>query len=95
MTDKEAKISTGGCYCGAVQYQVKGPLRGVVNCHCGQCTRLNGNYGSHSKARKVNISITKDEGLTWFQNRTPLEEVFAEYADPVYSGSKIIKMPPA
>ncbi len=67
MTNKEAKISTGGCYCGAVQYQVKGPLRDVINCHCSQCTRLNGNYGSHSKARKVNISITKDEGLTWFQ----------------------------
>ncbi len=67
MTNKEAKISTGGCYCGAVQYQVKGPLRDVINCHCNQCTRLNGNYGSHSKALKIDITITKDEGLSWFQ----------------------------
>ncbi len=67
MTDKETKIATGGCFCGAVQYQVKGPLRDVINCHCNQCTRLNGNYGSHSKALKIDITITKDEGLSWFQ----------------------------
>jgi len=67
MTDKETKLTTGGCFCGAVQYEVKGPLRGVVNCHCSQCTKLNGNFGSHSKARKVNITITKDEGLSWYE----------------------------
>lgn len=32
MTDKN-KITTGGCLCGAVRYEVKGPLRDVVNCH--------------------------------------------------------------
>ncbi len=67
MIDIETKIATGGCFCGAVQYQVKGSLRGVINCHCGQCTRLNGNYGSHSKALKAGITITKDEGLSWFK----------------------------
>ncbi len=67
MIDIETKIATGGCFCGAVQYQVKGSLRGVINCHCGQCTRLNGNSGSHSKALKADITITKDEGLSWFQ----------------------------
>ena len=67
MTDNETKIVTGGCFCGAVQYQVKGPLRDVINCHCNQCTRLNGNYGSHSKALKIDITITKDDGLRWFQ----------------------------
>jgi hypothetical protein len=46
---------------------VKGPLRNVINCHCNQCTRLNGNYGSHSKVLKIDITITKDEGLSWFQ----------------------------
>ena len=67
MTDIETKITTGGCLCGAVRYEIKGRLRDVVNCHCGQCRRLNGNYGSHSKASKSNISITKDEGLAWYK----------------------------
>ena len=67
MTGGLSKITTGGCYCGAVRYEVKGPLRGIVNCHCSQCTRLNGNFGSHSKALKSNITITRDEGLSWYR----------------------------
>jgi hypothetical protein len=31
------------------------------------CQRLHGNFGPHTKARKVNISITKDDGLAWFK----------------------------
>ena len=61
------KISSGGCYCGAVRYQVTGPLRDVVNCHCSECQRLNGNFGSHSKAPTRHLAITADDGLTWFQ----------------------------
>jgi len=30
------------------------------------CQRLHGNFGPHTKARKVNITITKDDGLEWF-----------------------------
>lgn len=66
MTEGQ-KITTGGCLCGAVRYEVKGPLRDVVNCHCSMCQRLHGNFGPHSKARKVNITITHDAGLAWYK----------------------------
>ena len=66
MSDKQT-ITSGGCLCGEVRYEVRGPLRGVVNCHCGMCQRQHGNFGPHTKARKVNISITKDNGLAWFK----------------------------
>lgn len=65
MTDS-VKTTTGGCLCGAVRYEVKGPLRDVVNCHCSMCQRLHGSFGPHSKARKVNITITHDAGLAWY-----------------------------
>src|SRR3546814_13847448 len=61
------EITTGGCLCGAVRYEVKGPLRDVVNCHCSMCQRLHGNFGPHSKARKVNITITADAGVAWYK----------------------------
>ena len=67
MNEDESKITSGGCYCGAVRYEVKGRLRGVVNCHCSQCTKLNGNFGSHSKALKSKITITKAGGLRWYE----------------------------
>lgn len=67
MSINESNTAFGGCFCGAVRYEVKGVLRGVVNCHCSQCTKLNGNFGPHSKAPKSNIRIAKDEGLHWYQ----------------------------
>ena len=67
MSDARSNTTSGGCFCGAVRYEVKGPLRGVVNCHCSQCTRLNGNFGSHSKASKSAITITSGESLSWYR----------------------------
>ena len=66
MTD-DNRITEGGCLCGAVRYQVKGRLRDVVNCHCSMCQRLHGNFGPHSKARKVNIAVTRSDGLAWYK----------------------------
>ena len=62
----EQQISSGGCQCGAVRYQVSGPLRDVVNCHCTECQRLNGNFGAHSKARTEHLEITENSGLNWY-----------------------------
>jgi len=31
------------------------------------CQKLHGVYGAHTKARKVNIFITKDDGLAWYK----------------------------
>lgn len=66
MTDSN-NITTGGCLCGAVRYEVKGPLRDIVNCHCSMCQKLHGAFGAHSKARKVNITLTKEAGLAWYK----------------------------
>lgn len=63
----ESTITVGGCLCGAVRFEVRDPLRDVVNCHCSMCQRLHGNFGPHTKARKGNITITKDTGLKWYK----------------------------
>lgn len=62
--DKSTHI--GGCLCDAVRYEVRGRLRDVVKCHCTMCQRLHGVFGAHSKAKKSDIRITRDEGLAWY-----------------------------
>lgn len=60
-------MKQGGCLCGAVRYEITGSLRGVVNCHCEMCRRLHGIFGPHTKAKKSDIRITEDHGLTWYE----------------------------
>ena len=32
----------GGCLCGAIRYEIDGPLTDVGNCHCSMCRRFHG-----------------------------------------------------
>lgn len=32
----------GGCLCGAVRYEIGGPLRHITHCHCSMCRRAHG-----------------------------------------------------
>jgi hypothetical protein len=60
--------ATGGCLCGAVRYKVKGPLRGVVHCHCGQCRRWHGHVGAYTTVALAHFSATGDRYLKWFRS---------------------------
>jgi hypothetical protein len=32
----------GGCLCGAVQFEITGPIRNIVHCHCSRCRKAQG-----------------------------------------------------
>ncbi len=66
MTEK-SKVFTGGCLCGQVRYEVKGPLRDVINCHCTMCQRQHGGFGPYTKALKTKITMINADGLAWYQ----------------------------
>ena len=58
-------LSAGGCFCGAVRYEVSGPLRDVTYCHCSKCRRWHGHFGAYTAAERKDFAITKSDGLKW------------------------------
>jgi hypothetical protein len=65
----EKKVrATGGCLCGAVRYEVSGPMRPVLACHCEQCRRTSGNFVASTAVRHGNFRLVKSDGLRWYRS---------------------------
>ncbi len=61
-------MATGRCLCGAVRYEVNGPLRDVLICHCVECRRWHGHVSASTAASRDDLVLTQDRGLRWFQS---------------------------
>ncbi len=48
----------GSCLCGAVRFEVRGPLRPVVACHCRQCRKTSGHHVAATSAPRGDVTIT-------------------------------------
>lgn len=56
----------GACLCGAVRFRTRGPLRGVVYCHCSQCRKQTGHYYAATNVSDDRLAIDGGEDLTWY-----------------------------
>lgn len=66
MSLPSERVLTGGCLCGAVRYEVIGPVRDVENCHCSRCRRTNGHFGAYTAAPSSALTLTEARGLSWY-----------------------------
>jgi hypothetical protein len=69
-----AAKAAGSCLCGAVKYEVRGPLRDVLFCHCINCRRTHGHVSAYTSSRREDLVVTEDRGLKWYwstQDVTP------------------------
>jgi hypothetical protein len=58
---------SGRCMCGAIAFEVTGPLRDVLNCHCHRCRRFTGHHMAATNARGADVAITDPEALLrWY-----------------------------
>ena len=64
----DSPIRTGSCLCGSVQYNVTGPMRDVVACHCTQCRKATGHHVAATNAELEDLEMTADETLKWFRS---------------------------
>lgn len=61
-------MAAGGCMCGSVRYEVRGPLRDVLVCHCVECRRWHGHFSASTAARKEDLVLLEERGLRWIQS---------------------------
>ncbi len=69
---------TGGCLCGAVRYEVRGPLRPVVDCHCSQCRRTSGHFAAFTATRPEDLVLIESGGLRWYWSSATARRGFCE-----------------
>lgn len=70
------ELHRGSCLCGAVRYEVRGPLRSVIGCHCTQCRKQTGHYMAATAAKHEHFKIIKDEALRWYRSSDTVERGF-------------------
>ena len=56
---------SGHCLCGAVSYEVHGPIRQVWNCHCWRCRRWTGHFMAATGCRRSDLRLVSDATLAW------------------------------
>lgn len=63
---ERATRATGACLCGGVRFEVRGPLRDVIICHCGQCRRTHGHVAAYTSAARDDVVLREQSTLAWY-----------------------------
>ena len=61
-------IHYANCLCGNIKIKISGKLRHVSNCHCSQCMKTHGNFGSYTSCEEKNITFLKKKSLKWYNS---------------------------
>jgi len=85
-------MATGRCLCGAVLYEVNGPLRDVLVCHCEECRRWHGHFSASTAARREDLVLLEQRGLRWIQR--PRSDARARRGFCAECGSSLFWDPP-
>lgn len=68
----------GSCLCGAVEYEITGPLGPVVYCHCSRCRKASGSaFNAMSPVAAADFRIVKgQEYLRDYRNNAGVHRLF-------------------
>lgn len=86
---RPAVRATGSCLCGAVRFEVTGPLRDVVLCHCAMCRKTHGHIGAYTATPKDSLRLVESRGLRWYRSSAHVRRGFCHecggslFFDPV------------
>lgn len=80
----------GACLCGAVSFEVAGPLPPPDACHCSQCRKTSGHYFVSTDVPAEALRIDGAEHVTWYRSSEKVRRGFCSicgsslFWDPVH-----------
>lgn len=66
----------GSCLCGAVTFEVEGPLPPPDACHCTHCRKQSGHYFVSTDVPRAALTIHGAERLTWYPSSEKVRRGF-------------------
>ena len=60
-------MKTGSCLCGEVRFELRGPLDGVIACHCKQCRKQTGHHWASTHTADADLHFAADSTLRWYR----------------------------
>jgi hypothetical protein len=60
-------MKNGSCLCGGVAFEITGPMRPVVGCHCSMCRKQSGHFGAFSACNNADLKFKSDSTLAWYR----------------------------
>jgi hypothetical protein len=88
----------GACLCGAVRFEVAGPLPPPDACHCSQCRRQSGHYWASTDVPRDRLAIAGEDAVTWFRSSEKVRRGFCSrcgstlFWDPIGHGKIAVAM---
>lgn len=73
---QHAARARGGCLCGGVRYEIRGPLRDVIACHCSQCRKTSGHFVAASQAQDADLVLVESSTLKWYRSSPEAQRGF-------------------
>jgi hypothetical protein len=62
------ELVRGRCLCGAVSFELRGPLRDVLLCHCVECRRWSGHVFAATAVARDGLAVRESGSLRWIDS---------------------------
>jgi len=81
-------IIKGSCHCGAVEFELKGNPKLVVNCHCNDCKKRNGSaYSTYMAVQESDLSVVKGKNTLqgYSVKNVGIKQFCSQCGSPIYN----------
>jgi hypothetical protein len=69
-------MKTGSCLCGGVRFELRGPLDGVIACHCSQCRKQTGHHWASTHTADHDLAFVTQDTLRWYRSSPQAQRGF-------------------